>query len=63
LSVTSGELIRLLEDDGWYCVRQRASHAIYRHAQKPGQLTVPVHKGKEVPTGTLNSILKAAGLK
>jgi hypothetical protein len=30
---------------------------------RPGQLTVPTHRGKEMPTGTANAILKAAGLK
>jgi predicted RNA binding protein YcfA (HicA-like mRNA interferase family) len=41
-------LIRLLEQDGWYRVRQRGSHAICRHASKPGQFTVPMHEGKNV---------------
>jgi predicted RNA binding protein YcfA (HicA-like mRNA interferase family) len=61
--MSTGELLRLLEADGWYRVRQRGSHAIYRHREKTGQLTVPIHRGKEVPPGTVNAILKVAGLK
>jgi predicted RNA binding protein YcfA (HicA-like mRNA interferase family) len=63
LHVKTGELIRRLEADGWYRVRQSGSHAIYRHGSKPGQLTVPVHPGKDVPQGTASKLLKTAGLQ
>ena len=63
LSVKTGELLRRLTDDGWYRVRQTGSHAIYRHPTKKGQLTVPVHPGKEVPSGTAGRLLKAAGIE
>jgi predicted RNA binding protein YcfA (HicA-like mRNA interferase family) len=55
------ELVRLLEKQGYVFVRQSGSHAIYR---KPGSklVVVPIH-GKDIPTGTLNGILKDAGLK
>lgn len=59
----TGELIRRLEGDGWYRVRQRGSHAIYRHPTKPGQLTVPVHPGKDIPSGTAARLLKSAELQ
>ena len=61
--VKVSELLRLLEQDGWTLVRQRGSHGIYRHPVKSGQVVVPVHGSKEVASGTLNSILKKAGLK
>jgi predicted RNA binding protein YcfA (HicA-like mRNA interferase family) len=57
------DLVSLVERDGWSKVRQSGSHAIYRHPEKPGILVVPVHAGHELPAGTLNSILKKAGLK
>jgi predicted RNA binding protein YcfA (HicA-like mRNA interferase family) len=55
------ELIRLVEKEGFVFVRQSGSHAIYR---KVGfkQIVIPIHS-KDIPTGTLNSILKDAGLK
>jgi len=59
--VTTGELLRLLEANGWHVVRQRGSHAICRHRERAGQLTVPTHRGKRL-TGTVSAILKAAGL-
>ncbi len=58
------ELIKLIEADGWFFVRQRGSHAVYRHKLKTG-IVVMSHHGlnKDMPDGTENSILKQAGLK
>ena len=57
------ELITLLEADGWLCVRQKGSHRQYHHSGKPGTVTVAGKPSIEIPPGTLNSILKQAGLK
>ena len=57
------ELIARLEADGWYQVRQKGSHRQYHHASKTGTVTVAGKPSVEVPPGTLNSILKQAGLK
>jgi len=57
------ELITRLEADGWYQVRQKGSHRQYHHASKTGTVTVAGKPSVEVPPGTLNSILKQAGLK
>ncbi|WP_372648264.1 type II toxin-antitoxin system HicA family toxin [Draconibacterium sp.] len=54
------ELIRKLEQDGWYLHRTN-KHRIYRHPTK-GQLTVPFHS-KEIPKGMEQRLLKDAGLK
>lgn len=55
------ELIKLLEKEGFVFVRQSGSHAIYRK-QGFKIIVVPIHS-KDIPTGTLQSILKDAGLK
>jgi len=39
------------------------SHRQYVHPIKPGRVTVPVHTGKDIHGGLLQSILKQAGLK
>lgn len=59
------ELIGRIEADGWYVDRTTGSHVQFRHPTKPGTVTVPGGGkwGKEVPPGTLNSVLKQAGLK
>jgi predicted RNA binding protein YcfA (HicA-like mRNA interferase family) len=58
-----GELIRLLEDDGWRLARTRGSHRQYRHTTKPGTVTLPASPAWISLPGTLNAILKQAGLK
>ncbi|MBZ5648129.1 MAG: type II toxin-antitoxin system HicA family toxin [Acidobacteriia bacterium] len=57
------DVIRNLEDNGWYHERTSGSHRQFRHSTKSGTVTVAGHPGDEVPKGTLNSILKQAGLK
>ena len=57
------EVVRLLTADGWYLYKHGKKHDLYRHKAKEGQLTVPRHGSKELAKGTLNSILKKAGLK
>jgi predicted RNA binding protein YcfA (HicA-like mRNA interferase family) len=61
--VKVGELIRLLEEDGWRLARMRGSHRQYKHPSKPGTATVAGKLSLDIPPGTLNSILKQAGLK
>ena len=57
------ELLRKLLADGWYKIDQEGSHLQLKHPTKPGRVTIPVHSGKDIAPGTLNSILKQAGLK
>ena len=57
-----GELIRLLTDDGWRLTRTRGSHRQYKHPSKSGTVTVAGKPSLDVPPGTLNAILKQAGL-
>ena len=57
------DLIARLEADGWYQARQKGSHRQYHHRSKSGTVTVAGKPSVEVPFGTLNSILKQAGLK
>lgn len=57
------DIVKVLEEDGWYVVRQRGSHQQLKHANKPGLVTVAGKPGDDVAPGTLNSILRQAGLK
>ena len=57
------ELIRMIEHDGWTQVRTRGSHRQFTHPVKSGTVTVSGKSGIDVPPGTLNSVLKQAGLK
>jgi predicted RNA binding protein YcfA (HicA-like mRNA interferase family) len=60
--MNSREIIRRLQLDGWFQVAQAGSHKQFKHAVKPGRVTVPSPK-KDIPAGTLKSIEKQAGLK
>jgi predicted RNA binding protein YcfA (HicA-like mRNA interferase family) len=57
------DILKVLEDDGWFLARTRGSHRQYKHPIKPGLVTVPGRPGDDLAPGTLNSILKQAGLK
>lgn len=57
------DIIKQLEAEGWYQVATRGSHRQYRHRSKPGRVTIAGHAGDDLAPGTLNSIMKQAGLK
>ena len=57
------ELVRLLERNSFELIKRKGS---IRYYAKPGLdklIRIDYHGSKEVPTGTCNAILKAAGLK
>jgi predicted RNA binding protein YcfA (HicA-like mRNA interferase family) len=60
--MTSHEVIKSLEKDGRYEVRQKGSHKQFKHKTKIGRVTVPFPK-RDIPIGTLRSIEKQAGIK
>jgi predicted RNA binding protein YcfA (HicA-like mRNA interferase family) len=60
-SMSSREVIKLIEADGWIHKRTKGSHWIFAHPTKSGIVVVP-HPKKDLPQGTLRNILKAAGL-
>jgi predicted RNA binding protein YcfA (HicA-like mRNA interferase family) len=57
------EIIRLIENDGWYLVRTKGDHRQYKHPVKEGRVTISGNAGRDMPPGTLNSVLKQSGLK
>ncbi|MBP0616698.1 type II toxin-antitoxin system HicA family toxin [Jiella mangrovi] len=59
--MSSRDLIKLLRRDGWFEVGVTGSHHHYKHAVKPGKVTVP-HPEKDLPQGTVRSVLRQAGL-
>jgi predicted RNA binding protein YcfA (HicA-like mRNA interferase family) len=56
-------VIKLVEEDGWFLDRTRASDRQYKHHFKSGLVTISGNLDDEVPRGTLNSILKQSGIK
>jgi predicted RNA binding protein YcfA (HicA-like mRNA interferase family) len=56
------DVVKILEDDGWFWKRGTGSHRVYKHATKPGIVVVAYHGSKDIPIGTVKSILRQAGL-
>lgn len=54
------ELIRLLQKNGWKIKSQNGSHI---KLTKDGKVSMVALHNTDIPKGTLNSILKKAGLK
>jgi predicted RNA binding protein YcfA (HicA-like mRNA interferase family) len=57
------DVLRMLQDDGWYLHSTRGSHRQFKHSTKPGRVTVAGKPSDDLASGTLNSILKQSGLK
>jgi predicted RNA binding protein YcfA (HicA-like mRNA interferase family) len=57
------DVIRIIEDDGWYLVTTRGSHRQFKHPRKPGRVTIAGHPGDDLAAGTLNSVFKQAQLE
>jgi len=59
---SSREILKILQQDGWYIVKINGSHHQLKHPVKQGKVTVP-HPKKDIPAETAKSILKQAGFK
>jgi predicted RNA binding protein YcfA (HicA-like mRNA interferase family) len=57
------DVIKQIEENGWYQVAQKGSHRQFKHPTKSGRVTVAGHPSEEMAKGTFNNILKQAGLK
>jgi predicted RNA binding protein YcfA (HicA-like mRNA interferase family) len=63
MPTTVRDAIKLIEEDGWQWIATRCSHRQFKHPTKRGRVTVAGKPKEELAPGTLNSILKQAGLK
>jgi len=57
------DVVKLIEKHGWYLDRTKGSHRQFRHPERPGAVTIAGQLNHDIAPGTLNSILKQAGLK
>lgn len=60
--VTGPQVVRALQRAGWERAEQEGSHLQLRHPNRPGRVTVSMHRGAIVPLKTLGRILQQAGL-
>ena len=60
--MTKVELLKILKANGW-SITEGGKHTQAKNPNYPGvKIPIPRHKG-DIPKGTLNNILRAAGLK
>lgn len=59
MSVKRRDLIKYLEENGFYLLREGSKHSIYTNNVK----VVPVKRKKELDRITANELCKQAGLK
>ena len=59
---SSAEIIRRITAAGWQLVATKGSHHQFKHAGRPGRVTV-AHPRKDLPIGTVKSIERQAGVK
>lgn len=57
------DVMKMLEENGWFLVTTKGSHRQYKHPTKSGRVTIAGHPNDDLAPGTLNSILKQAELK
>ena len=60
--MTYSELKKILKKNGCYPVKEGASHEIWFSSNTGKKFTVGRHNTQEIPTGTLKSIMKSAGI-
>jgi len=56
------DMIRLVENDGWVHIATRGSHRQFKHPVKPGRVTIAGKPSDDIAPGTLNSVMKQAGM-
>jgi predicted RNA binding protein YcfA (HicA-like mRNA interferase family) len=49
------DMLKMLNEDGWYLVVTEGSHRQYKHPTQRGRVTVPGKPNDDLPPGTLNS--------
>ena len=59
MSVKRRDLVRYLEENGFYLLREGGKHSIYTNDEK----TIPVKRHRTIDRITANELSKQAGLK
>lgn len=60
-TLTSKKLLKILYREGFIDDRQTGSHLILYHQASKRRVVVPMHN-RDLPVGTLKSILRSAGI-
>jgi predicted RNA binding protein YcfA (HicA-like mRNA interferase family) len=61
-AVSGKEFARVVERNGWVCLRVNGSHHIYGKSGSIVRLSIPIHGNKTLKLGLQKHLLKSAGL-
>ena len=61
MTISSREVIAMLERAGWFHIKSKGSHQQFKHPERPGRVTVPDPR-KDLDIKTLKSIERQSGL-
>ncbi len=61
-AVTAADLIRVVKKFGFIEQKPKGSHLHLKRDSDKRRITIPVHKGRDIPKGTLTAILRDAGI-
>jgi predicted RNA binding protein YcfA (HicA-like mRNA interferase family) len=61
--LSAREVARVLAAHGFVLVSQKGSHQKWKNYATGKQVIVPIHKGKDLPLGTLLAIIEGSGLE
>jgi predicted RNA binding protein YcfA (HicA-like mRNA interferase family) len=57
------DVVKLVEEDGWFLAVTRGNHRQYKHPVKPRRVTIAGHPSHDLVPTTLDSIFQQAQLK
>ncbi len=60
--VTAPELARAIQRAGFAFSRAKGAHQIFHNPTTGKRVTIPFHRGKNIPPGTLLNILRESGI-
>ena len=52
------DVIKMIEQDGWFMIRRKGIHRQYKHDYKKGLMTVAGRLSDDLAKGTLQSVFK-----
>lgn len=58
MAYSAKEIIKVLEDNGWYLDRVRGSHHVYKNDILQKSVPIPVHGNRDLGKGIFYKILK-----
>jgi predicted RNA binding protein YcfA (HicA-like mRNA interferase family) len=63
MAYSAKEIIKVLEERGWYLDRVKGSHHVYKNDKLKRSVPIPLHGSKDLGKGLYFKILKQCGIE